>query len=66
MSALTVGDRVWVPNEEYSWLAGRISSMSGDSLEADTEEVGKVKVSGADMKKLESCGERKEIYIRIS
>jgi myosin heavy subunit len=52
----SVGDRVWAPHEEYSWLAGRIVSIDSASVEIDTTEVGKIKLTGAAKTKLESCG----------
>lgn len=53
---LSVGDRVWAPHEEQSWVAGRITAIDATkALTIDTE-FGKLTVAGADASKLEACG----------
>ena len=53
---MNVGDRVWAPHEEHSWVAGRIAAIDASKAVTIDTEFGKVTVAAADASRLEACG----------
>jgi hypothetical protein len=56
MSELKVGDSVWFPHEEHSWLSASITKITDSQAELNTVEGGLIKCPMKVFNTLDLCG----------
>ena len=56
MSKLNVGDNVWFPHEDHSWLSACITKITDSQAELTTTEAGVIKCPMKVFNTLDLCG----------